>query len=87
MQAIEDEVMMLAAFAGKDQGRPLVGIEWDSDYKFSNGCRSPPWRQIYGELGYVSVRTKDKDVLNITISKRGCFVNKGYSSGANGTVN
>jgi hypothetical protein len=85
IQAVEEEVLLLASFAGKDQARPLNGVDWDSDYTFSNGCRSPPWRQIYGELGYLTVRTRDKDTLNITASKKGLFINKGYTANTTGT--
>ena len=48
------------------------------DYKFANGCRATPWRQIYNELGYIKVLPKDKEKIIITACINGFFINKGY---------
>jgi hypothetical protein len=69
---------MIQNFCGKEQQCALTSIEWDTTQKFVNGCRSPPWRQIYGELGYIQVKTVDKGKLILVTSKRGHFVCKGY---------
>ncbi|KAF4023246.1 hypothetical protein G4228_015078 [Cervus hanglu yarkandensis] len=47
------------------------------DYEFSNGCRAPPWRQIQGEICYVLVKPHDAEILCITCSKEGVFLNGG----------
>jgi hypothetical protein len=95
MKKATDEYQMLQSFCGKDSKYSLISIYWDSgklkifkviDYTFSNGCRSPPWRQLYGELCYIVVCCHDRDNIVITASKEGYFVNKGYSLDEKGTL-
>jgi armadillo repeat-containing protein 4 len=71
-------MQMLQSFCGKDAKCALVSINWESDYTFGNGCKAPPWRQVYGEIGYVEAVPKDGDKFIITAVKQGYFVNKGY---------
>ncbi|KAJ3381867.1 Armadillo repeat-containing protein 4 [Lobulomyces angularis] len=78
VQKVSEELEMLKAFCGKDQKCALQSIDWESDYTFSNGCKAPPWRQVFGEICYVEVRPMDKDHIVITATKNGFFINKGY---------
>ncbi|OUM67606.1 hypothetical protein PIROE2DRAFT_4893, partial [Piromyces sp. E2] len=56
-------------------------------YKFANGCRATPWRQIYNELGYIKVLPKDKEKIIITACINGFFINKGYVTNDKGVEN
>ena len=78
IKKVSDEIQMLQAFCGKEDKYALVSIDWESEYTFANGYRSPPWRQLYGEICYIEVKAHDKDKFIITASKNGFFVNKGY---------
>ncbi|KAI9093067.1 armadillo-type protein [Phlyctochytrium arcticum] len=80
IQKVTEELQMLQSFAGRDRSKPLVGIDWESEYTFANGYKAPPWRQVYGELSYIEVQPFDKEKLILTASKKGYFVNKGYSA-------
>ncbi|KAJ3108705.1 Armadillo repeat-containing protein 4 [Phlyctochytrium bullatum] len=81
---VSTELQMLQAFCGKDQKYALLSIGWESDYIFSNGCRAPPWRQVYGEISYIEVECFDVDRFIVTASKNGYFINKGYSTDEKG---
>lgn len=84
MSEVEQELLMLQSFCGKKKDKALISIIYDSDYIFANGCRTPPWRQIYGELCYLTIVAHDRDRLNVTASKNGVFLNKGYCTTAGG---
>ena len=43
---------------------------------FSNGCRAPPWRQVLGDIAYISVTPVDGATLCVTASTEGYFTNK-----------
>ncbi|KAG7273626.1 hypothetical protein CRUP_017348 [Coryphaenoides rupestris] len=47
------------------------------NYEFSNGCHSPPWRQVHGEICYLVVEPCDTEALHITCSTAGVFLNQG----------
>ncbi|KAJ3056514.1 Armadillo repeat-containing protein 4 [Rhizophlyctis rosea] len=81
---VTEEFEMLHAFCGKDTKHALRSINWESDYIFANGYRAPPWRQVSGELGYLSVQPHDSDNLIVTATKKGYFINKGYVADENG---
>jgi hypothetical protein len=85
VKKVSDEVQMLQAFCGKDAKYALVSIDFESTYTYANGYRSPPWRQIYGELCYLEIVCHDKDKFVVTASKSGFFVNKGYSIDGRGS--
>ena len=55
------------------------------DLTFANGFKAPPWRQIYGEISYLQAQCHDKEVFIITASKKGYFINKGYTPDASGS--
>lgn len=86
IKKVSDEVQMLQAFCGKDSRYALVSIDFESTYTYANGYRSPPWRQIYGELCYLEIVCHDKDKFVATATKNGFFVNKGYSLDERGNV-
>ena len=43
---------------------------------FSNGCRAAPWRQVMGDICYISVQPFDGDPFCVTASTEGYYVNK-----------
>lgn len=45
------------------------------DYEFSNACRAPPWRQVHGEICYLAIKPHDTDVMYVTCSTAGVFLN------------
>lgn len=45
------------------------------DYEFSNGCRTPPWRQVLGEICYLVIEPCDTETLYISCSTAGVFLN------------
>ncbi|KAI4892456.1 hypothetical protein NFI96_000741 [Prochilodus magdalenae] len=46
-----------------------------ADYEFNNGCRSPPWRQVHGEIAYLIIEPFDTEPLSITCSTAGVYLN------------
>ena len=43
---------------------------------FSNGCRAPPWRQVYGDICYLKVKPSDGEGFCVTATTEGYYVNK-----------
>lgn len=84
VNAVEQEFFLLKTLAGREASKPLSLIDWDTDFLFANGARSPPWRQSEGELGYLEVRLHDREKLVVTARQDGYFVNKGYSKDSQG---
>uniref|UniRef100_A0A8C5CAJ5 Outer dynein arm docking complex subunit 2 n=1 Tax=Gadus morhua TaxID=8049 RepID=A0A8C5CAJ5_GADMO len=74
--AVKNEVELLKGFCSEGNKRVLKSVRYTSDYEFSNGCRSPPWRQVHGEICYLVVEPCDKDPLHVTCSKAGVFLNQ-----------
>uniref|UniRef100_A0A8C1Y4K9 Armadillo repeat containing 4 n=1 Tax=Cyprinus carpio TaxID=7962 RepID=A0A8C1Y4K9_CYPCA len=58
--------------------KPITSINLAStDYVFSNGCRSPPWRQMEGEICSLIIETCDTEpTLFITCNTSGVFLNE-----------
>lgn len=75
---VTEELRMIQAFCGRGSKNVLLSIDWDSDYTFSNGCKAPPWRQVFGELCYLNILPVDREGFIITASRKGYFKNKGY---------
>uniref|UniRef100_H0X7M6 Outer dynein arm docking complex subunit 2 n=1 Tax=Otolemur garnettii TaxID=30611 RepID=H0X7M6_OTOGA len=71
------DIDLLKRYSGKGEETVLESIEYTSEYEFSNGCRAPPWRQIYGEICYVMVKPHDVETLCITCCVEGVFLNGG----------
>ncbi|KAJ8375947.1 hypothetical protein SKAU_G00065270 [Synaphobranchus kaupii] len=74
---VKNDVELLKRFCGEGEKRVLKSVEYTSDYLFSNGCRTPPWRQVHGEICYLIIETCDTDPLHITCSTAGVFLNGG----------
>ncbi|XP_037693295.1 armadillo repeat-containing protein 4 isoform X1 [Choloepus didactylus] len=74
---VKNDIELLKRFSGKGEHTVLESIEYTSDYEFSNGCRAPPWRQMHGEVCYVTVKPHDADKLCVTCSTEGVFLNGG----------
>ena len=81
---ITEEIEMLSAFCGREPANALVKIDWELDYTFQNGFKAPPWRQVSGEISYIKVQCHDKDLFIVTATKTGYFINKGYTTDAQG---
>ncbi|XP_069770615.1 outer dynein arm-docking complex subunit 2 isoform X4 [Narcine bancroftii] len=77
-QAIKNDVQLLQSFSGEEDKSVLKSISYTSEYEFSNGCRSPPWRQVYGDICYLIIVTHDTGVLYVTCSTAGVFENGGF---------
>ncbi|XP_061443154.1 outer dynein arm-docking complex subunit 2 isoform X2 [Rhineura floridana] len=75
--AVKNEVELLKRFSGATEDAVLESLEYISDYEFSNGCRAPPWRQVHGEICYLSIKPCDTDVMYVTCSTAGVFLNGG----------
>nr|XP_005290989.1 outer dynein arm-docking complex subunit 2 isoform X1 [Chrysemys picta bellii] len=75
--AVKNEVDLLKHFSGEGEDTVLESLEYTSDYEFSNGCRAPPWRQVHGEICYLTVKPHDTNPLYITCSTAGVFLNGG----------
>jgi len=70
-------VALIKEFCGEDEDvHVLEDISFTTDHKFENHCRSPPWRQILGDIAYIEVKPHDEDPFFITASTTGYFVNK-----------
>lgn len=47
-----------------------------SEMVFSNGCRAPPWRQVLGDIAYITVNPMDGAQICVTASTEGYYINK-----------
>ncbi|XP_078283647.1 outer dynein arm-docking complex subunit 2 isoform X2 [Rhinoraja longicauda] len=77
-QAIKNDVQLLQSFSGEEDQSVLKSISYTSEYEFSNGCRAPPWRQVYGDICYLIIITHDTNDLYVTCSTAGVFENGGF---------
>ncbi|KAL7976529.1 hypothetical protein Chor_008478 [Crotalus horridus] len=78
--AVKNEVELLKHFSGTMEDAVLESLEYLSDYEFFNGCRAPPWRQVHGEICYLSIKPRDTDIMFVTCSTAGVFLNGGRSN-------
>ncbi|XP_034258268.1 outer dynein arm-docking complex subunit 2 isoform X2 [Pantherophis guttatus] len=78
--AVKNEVELLKHFCGPMEDAVLESLDYISDYEFFNGCRAPPWRQVHGEICYLSIKPRDTDVMFVTCSTAGIFLNGGRSN-------
>ncbi|KAK2876473.1 hypothetical protein Q8A67_020569 [Cirrhinus molitorella] len=75
--AVDTEVDLLKRFCGTGENRVLKTVRYTSDYVFSNGCRSPPWRQMDGEICSLIIETCDTEpTLFITCNTSGVFLDE-----------
>ncbi|KAL7856705.1 hypothetical protein SRHO_G00156040 [Serrasalmus rhombeus] len=75
--AVKRDVELLKSVCGAGEKRLLKSVRYTSDYEFSNGCRSPPWRQAHGEIAYLIIEPCDTEPLFITCSTAGVYLNSG----------
>ncbi|XP_056626471.1 outer dynein arm-docking complex subunit 2 isoform X2 [Triplophysa dalaica] len=76
--AVDGEVDQLKSLCGTGESLVLKSVRYTSDYVFSNGCRSPPWRQMDGEICSLIIETCDTEpTLFITCSTTGVFLHEG----------
>ncbi|XP_032812745.1 outer dynein arm-docking complex subunit 2 isoform X1 [Petromyzon marinus] len=76
-EAINREVELLQPLSGDSTKSLIRSIQHISDYVFSNGCRAPPWRQIEGDICYLMIKPCDTELLSVTCSTVGVFLNGG----------
>ncbi|XP_033021245.1 armadillo repeat-containing protein 4 [Lacerta agilis] len=74
---VKNEIELLKRFSGAKEDAVLESLEYISDYEFSNGCRAPPWRQVHGEICYLAIKPVDTDLMYVTCSTAGVFLNGG----------
>lgn len=84
-EAVETELDLLQQFSGEKDNSCLKEIKFTSEVVFSNGCRAAPWRQVMGDICYISVQPFDGNPFCVTASTEGYYVNKGMK--ASGEVN
>uniref|UniRef100_A0A4W5P4D9 Outer dynein arm docking complex subunit 2 n=1 Tax=Hucho hucho TaxID=62062 RepID=A0A4W5P4D9_9TELE len=75
--AVKNDVELLKSFCSEGEKRVLTSVQYTSDYEFTNGCRTPPWRQVHGEICYLVIKPCDTQPLHITCSTAGVFLNGG----------
>uniref|UniRef100_A0A673VQJ3 Outer dynein arm docking complex subunit 2 n=1 Tax=Salmo trutta TaxID=8032 RepID=A0A673VQJ3_SALTR len=66
--AVKNDVELLKSFCSEGEKRVLTSVQYTSDYEFTNGCRTPPWRQVHGEICYLVINPCDTQPLHITCS-------------------
>uniref|UniRef100_A0A673VQM8 Outer dynein arm docking complex subunit 2 n=1 Tax=Salmo trutta TaxID=8032 RepID=A0A673VQM8_SALTR len=77
--AVKNDVELLKSFCSEGEKRVLTSVQYTSDYEFTNGCRTPPWRQVHGEICYLVINPCDTQPLHITCSTAGVFLNGGIT--------
>ncbi|XP_037829249.1 armadillo repeat-containing protein 4 [Kryptolebias marmoratus] len=80
--AVKDEVELLKQRCTEGEKKLLKSLRYTSDFEFSNGCRSPLWRQALGEMCYLVIEPCDCETLYITCSIAGVFLNGGRTQEA-----
>uniref|UniRef100_A0A3P8S5X9 Outer dynein arm docking complex subunit 2 n=1 Tax=Amphiprion percula TaxID=161767 RepID=A0A3P8S5X9_AMPPE len=75
--AVKNEVELLKQLCSEGEKRVLKSLRYTSDFEFSNGCRTPLWRQPHGEICYLVIEPCDTETLYITYSTAGVFLNEG----------
>lgn len=79
-----DELDMLATFCGPDDKFALLTLVRDANFTFGTLVKTPPWRQLYGEICYFVAQCHDTPKLSITCTRKGFFVSKGYTANDKG---
>ncbi|CAB1350268.1 unnamed protein product [Coregonus sp. 'balchen'] len=59
--AVKNDVELLKHFCSEGEKRVLKSVQYTSDYEFTNGCRTPPWRQVHGEICYLGISQKSEE--------------------------
>ncbi|XP_068091828.1 outer dynein arm-docking complex subunit 2 isoform X2 [Hyperolius riggenbachi] len=84
--AVKNEIELIQRFCKNEEKSVLKSIEYTSDYEFSNGCRTPPWRQVHGEICDVIVTPHDQEPFCVTCTTSGAFMSGGKVKD-NGEIN
>ncbi|XP_076445145.1 outer dynein arm-docking complex subunit 2-like [Babylonia areolata] len=78
-EMVEKEMGLLKDMSGEDDER--CGLQYikyyGESYVYKNGCRSPPWRQLHGDICYIETKAHDSGKLFITANTSGYYFNKG----------
>uniref|UniRef100_A0A3B5B5K6 Armadillo repeat containing 4 n=1 Tax=Stegastes partitus TaxID=144197 RepID=A0A3B5B5K6_9TELE len=74
--AAKNEVELLKQLCSDGEKRVLKSLRYTSEFEFSNGCRTPLWRQVHGEICYLVIEPCDAETLYITYSTAGVFLNE-----------
>jgi hypothetical protein len=77
---VQSEMELLDSLCGGSYSC-LKSIEYTTTLAFTNGCRAPPWRQVLGDICYIMALPHDADLLHVTASTEGYFVNNGIIGG------
>nr|XP_043897767.1 outer dynein arm-docking complex subunit 2 isoform X1 [Solea senegalensis] len=77
LTALKNDIESLKRLCSEGEKRLLKSVRYTSDFEFSNGCRAPLWRQVYGDICYLVVEPCDTENLYITCSTAGFFLNGG----------
>ncbi|XP_022520173.2 outer dynein arm-docking complex subunit 2 [Astyanax mexicanus] len=72
---VKCDVEMLKSVCGAGEKRLLKSVRYTSDHEYSNGCRSPPWRQEFGEIAGLIIEPCDTEPLSVTCSIYGFYLN------------
>ncbi|XP_051796358.1 outer dynein arm-docking complex subunit 2 isoform X2 [Acanthochromis polyacanthus] len=75
--AVKNEVELLKQLCSEGEKRVLKSLRYTSDFEFSNGYRTPLWRQAHGDICYLVIEPCDTETLYITYSTAGVFLNEG----------
>ncbi|XP_075068107.1 outer dynein arm-docking complex subunit 2 [Mixophyes fleayi] len=75
--AVKNEIDLIRRFCKNEEKSVLKSIEYTSDYEFSNGCHTAPWRQVHGEICYLMITPHDTSPFCVTYSTAGAFINMG----------
>ncbi|KAM5158112.1 outer dynein arm-docking complex subunit 2 [Mantella aurantiaca] len=75
--AVKNEIDLIRRFCANEERSVLKSIEYILDYEFSNGCYTPPWRQVHGDICYLTITPHDADPFCVTCSTAGAFINGG----------
>lgn len=79
MDVVESQVKLIKEFCGEDEEKHVLeDIVFASSQTVFNGCRSPPWRQIHGDLAYIEVKPHDVDNFWVTANVAGYYEIKGW---------
>lgn len=83
---VERAFELLKRFSGEKEDKHILReISWTEPHNVTdkNGCRAPFWRQMYGDLSYITVKPYDSEDVHITASTHGYFINGGPNKATN----
>ncbi|KAF7258569.1 hypothetical protein EG68_03236 [Paragonimus skrjabini miyazakii] len=82
-QTVDCEISLLHNIVGYDKQKCILEyIRPTGVFKLvhANGCRAPPWRQMYGDIAYYTIKILGADSeLSVTAATYGWFLNGGFN--------